>query len=134
VSRRWGYPALGFLLITSCGRSRERSEADRVLHAIDALRDAPGSAKAQRQELLSTLEKEKAEGEAADRARAACSKAYRLLLEANALTEKVASELDAGAMQTVVQDLREADAKQKASAEAMPHCDEAAADLRRLAR
>jgi hypothetical protein len=131
--------ALGLGLAVSvlaCGRRAELAEADRVLHAIDAVRESPPEALDARARLIDALEKQQATIPAAAQARDACTKAYRLLLDGRRLSDRVKKGLGSPATvdPTILSDLATADAKIKASMEAMPACETAEADLRRKAR
>ncbi|XXX76513.1 hypothetical protein WMF30_53580 [Sorangium sp. So ce134] len=132
--------ALALAAAPGCGRSAERQEADALLHAIDALRDAPSEPRAAREALLAELERQPASTPPAASARDTCARAYRLLLEATAAEARVRALLEAPegaagpAAPSDLADLASADAKVKESAEVMPRCAEALADLRRAAR
>jgi len=122
-------------LAAACGPSAEDLEAAAVVHAADALRDAPAEAVEGRRTLLAELERRPASGDAAA-ARDACARAYRPLLESAALRARVEaaladpSKLDGRALA----DLAEAEAKLKESAAAMGACDAALATVRRKVR
>ncbi|WP_438017012.1 hypothetical protein WMF18_40490 [Sorangium sp. So ce315] len=123
-----------------CGRSAEQHEADALLHAIDALRNAPSEPRAAREALLAELERHPASTPPAVSARDTCARAYRLLLDATAAEARVRALLAApagsaglGALSDLA-DLAAADAKIKESAATMPRCAEALAELRRAAR
>ncbi|WP_437967209.1 hypothetical protein WMF04_47970 [Sorangium sp. So ce260] len=125
---------------SGCGRSAERQEADALLRAIDVLREAPSEPRAAREALLAELERQPASTPPAASARDTCARAYRLLLEATAAEARVRALLEApdgaagpGALADLA-DLATADAKVKESAEVMPRCAEALANLRRAAR
>ncbi|WP_437724081.1 hypothetical protein [Sorangium sp. So ce861] len=121
----------------ACGRSAEEQEADALLHAIDVLRDAPSEPRAGREALLAELERQPASTPQAASARDTCARAYRLLLEATAAEARVRALLEAPegpAAPAALSDLAAADAKVKESAEVMPRCGEALADLRRARR
>jgi hypothetical protein len=131
-------------LVLACGTSAEEREAAAVLRAADALRDAPSEAAPQRRALLAALEGAPAADPRAARARDACTRAYRLLLDGNDLQARVQAALDprgprgAGAggdpPAGLLGDLAAADAKIRESAAAMPECDRGLAELRRRAR
>ncbi len=122
--------------IASCGRSAELAEADRVLHAIDALRNSPADALDARTQLVTDLEKQEATLPESVAARDRCASAYRLLVRGKRLAERVKKGLaDPRTVDpSVLSDLVDAEATIKASAEAMPACDTARADLGRRAR
>jgi hypothetical protein len=103
-----------------------------VLHALDALRDAPGDALAARRTLLTDLEATAATAPSAVRARDTCAAAYRLLLEGTELQRGVRAELegDGGAAATLVPRLLEAETKIKQSGARMADCEQASAELR----
>ncbi|WP_437927027.1 hypothetical protein WMF37_49695 [Sorangium sp. So ce291] len=120
-----------------CGPSAEQQEADALLHAIDALRDAPSEPRAAREALLAQLERQPASTPPAASARDTCARAYRLLLDATAAEARVRALLEApagAAGPEALADLAAADAKVKESAEVMPRCAEALAELRRRGR
>jgi hypothetical protein len=124
------------LALAGCGRSQEATEADRVLRAVDVLRDAPSSALPARIELAGELERLPLTSPAAAGTRDACARAYRLLLDGSVLEQRARKALDGPGTPSpaVVQDLLEAEAKIKQSALAMPDCDRAVAELRRALR
>jgi hypothetical protein len=103
-----------------------------VLHALDALRDAPGDALAARRKLLADLETTPATAPSAVRARDACAAAYRLLLDGTELERGLQAELagDGGAAASLVPRLLEAERKIKQSGTLMPDCEQASAELR----
>ncbi|MGK4008736.1 hypothetical protein WMF31_39375 [Sorangium sp. So ce1036] len=120
-----------------CGQSAADREADALLHAIDVLRDAPSEPRAAREALLAAVERQPASTPPAQRARDACARAYRLLLDATAAEARVRALLAAPAASAgpgALSDLAAADAKVKESAEVMPACAEALSELRRAAR
>jgi hypothetical protein len=126
---------LGFAFV-GCGRSEEAVEAERVLRAIDVLRDAPSSALPARIELAAELERLPLRSPPAVGTRDACARAYRLLLDASLLEQRARKALDEPGLPsaTAVQDLLEAETKVKESSMAMPECDRAMAELRRATR
>lgn len=108
-----------------------------MLRAIDVLRDAPMEPLSAREALVADLEREEAKGAVAVRARDACVKAYRLLLEGKALQVRVEQQLKPGAAGSAgaaglntLRDLVAAEAKIKESSEVMPACNNATAELR----
>jgi hypothetical protein len=119
--------------VSACGPSQERVEADRVITAINRLRDAPPEPLASREALLAELERVSATSPPAAKARDACARAYRLLIEGKRLTEKVAEQLADPKSLTleVGRELALAESKITESAAAMPACETAVADLRR---
>jgi hypothetical protein len=123
-------------IAAGCGPSPEQREAAAVLHAADALRDAPGQPVAPRQALLADLERTPASSPAAVEARDACVKAYRPLLEVGALQPKIQAALANPTRidPVTLGELAEAERKVKESAASMPACDRALAELRRKAR
>ena len=125
--------ALSAPVLCGCGPSKEKLEAERVLRAIDVLRDSPPEPLAAREALIVELEKQKASYPLAVEARDKCARAYRLLIEGKALQAKVGTWLNkpGGETTEVLRDFLAAEAKVKESAEAMPDCSEAAANLRR---
>lgn len=127
---------VALVIAAACGPSAEEREAAAVLRAADVLRDAPAEAAARRRELLAELERAPTASARAARARDACAKAYRTLLDGAALEAKVRAALSGAAAPTPADlgDLLEAEAKIKESAAAMPDCEAALADLRRWLR
>lgn len=141
--------ALSAPLLSACGPSEEKIEAERVLRAIDVLRDSPPEPLAAREALVAELEKQPAtKSRLASEARDKCARAYRLLTEGKALQAKVSKALaqpappasadpggggekPASATAEMLRDFLAAEAKIKESAAAMPECAEAAANLRR---
>jgi hypothetical protein len=120
------------LVCFSCGRPAEAVERDRVLHALDALRDAPAEALAERRELLADLAVMEARGPFVVRARDTCAAAYRFLLDGTELRRGVQAELetDAGPTTSLVPRLLDAETKIKQSGALMPDCQAAIAALR----
>jgi hypothetical protein len=123
---------LAAVATSACGPSAETLEAQRVLRAIDVLRDAPTEPLSAREPLVADLERQEAKAPAALRARDACVKAYRLLLEGKTLHAGVEKQLSTpgGASLDTLRDLAAAETKIKESSEVMPECSRAAADLR----
>jgi hypothetical protein len=121
------------LQCVGCGPSQEKLEADRVIRAIDVLRDAPAEPLSARAALVTDLERQQASFPLAIEARDTCARAYRLLIEGKTLQASVTKALATpeGATIDTLRDLVTADAKIKESAWAMPDCDRASADLRR---
>lgn len=105
-----------------------------MLHAIDELRNAPETAIEQRKALVEQLAQQPATSEAVTKARDACVRAYRPMLEGQALELRVQTAIDAGRAADAVKDLALAQEKIQASAEAMPDCQAASAKLRGLAK
>lgn len=118
--------------VLGCGPSAEAEEARRVLRSIDALRDAPTEPLSAREPLLTDLERQEAKGPIAVRARDACAKAYRSLIEGKTLQEKVEKALKTpgGSGVETLRDLMAAEEKIKESAQVMPDCDKASGELR----
>lgn len=106
-----------------------------MLHAIDALRDAPADALDARNALLVALEAQSAKLPESLAARDRCAAAYRLLLDGKRLSDRVKKGLaqPSTVEPALLADLVTAETRIKASAEAMPACDTAKADLRRRA-
>lgn len=123
------------LLLAACGRPAELAEADRVLHAIDALRDAPAGALDARDALLVALEAQPVTLPESLAARDRCATAYRLLLDGKRLSDRVKKGLAEPSTvdPALLADLVTAETRIKASAEAMPACDTAKSDLQRRA-
>lgn len=117
----------------SCGPSQETIEADRVLRAIDKLRDAPPEPLTGREVLVTELERTPAASAPAVKARDACARAYRLLIDGKKLSERVVKQLADPKTLTleVGRDLASAETKIAESSAAMPACESAVADLRR---
>jgi hypothetical protein len=128
--------AFALALVAGCTSAAESIEERRVLGAIDALRDAPATDLPGRRRLLDGLEKQEAHGPLTRRARDDCAAAYRLLIEGAEGTAAVTKALahPETAPPTTLSDLAAAEEKIKKSAEAMPACERAAAELRRAAR
>lgn len=128
---------LPLCLLAACGPSAEEREAAAVVRAADVLRDAPAEAAAeQRRALLADLERAPAASPPAVRARDACARAYRLLLEGKDLEARVRAALADGGTPGagVLLELTAAEAKIEESAAAMPDCEAALSDLRRRLR
>ena len=122
------------LALAGCGRSEEAQEADRIVRAIDVVRDAPNDPVAARTELLGKLEAEHPKGKLAAAARDACVGAYRLMLDAQVLEARVRGALSGPAEDLnpgVLADLGTAEAKLKESKLAMPECDRTLSELKR---
>ena len=121
-----------------CGRSEEAQEADRIVHAIDVMRDAPNDPFAVRADLLAALEAEHPKGKLAVAAREACVKAYRAMVGAQRLEARVRGGLkgaaDGGIDIGLLGDLGNADTILKESMTAMPDCDQRLRELRRAFR
>jgi hypothetical protein len=102
-----------------------------VLHAIDALRDSPADALETREKLLGELEGLPVSGEAANRTREFCAKAYRLLVDGRKLEAHIREELDKPTDPTLnlAADLIQAETNIKSSAAVMPDCDRGVARL-----
>lgn len=122
--------------LSGCGPSEEQLERARVLRAIDVLREAPSEPASAREALLADLEKMQVKGEAAARARDACARAYRLLIEGKALQVRVEEQLKtpSGATVDTLRDLAQAESKIDESKARMQDCTSDAAALRREAR
>lgn len=103
-----------------------------MLHALDALRDAPGEALEARRKLLAELEATAATTPGAVRARDTCAAAYLLLLEGTELQRGLQADLagDGGVSASLVPRLLEAERKIKQSGTRMPDCEQASAELR----
>jgi hypothetical protein len=118
---------------SGCGPSQEKIEANRVLTAIDRVRDAPVEPPSAREAPLTELERVQASSPPAVKARDACAKAFRLLVDGKKLSDRVAKQLADPRTLTlqVAQELADAEAKIEESAASMPACETAVADLRR---
>jgi hypothetical protein len=116
----------------SCGRPTEAAERDRVLHALDALRDAPSDALPMRRRLLANVEAVPATVPGVVQARDICALSYRLLLDGTEIELGVQAELagDAGAAAALLGRVIEAERKIKQSGTLMPDCEQAIAELR----
>ena len=105
--------ALVFALVSSsvgCAPSAEKVEAERVLHAVDAIRDSEAPA-ATRLDMVKALEADKATTPRAVAARDACAKAYRPLFEATVTMEAVKQAKEDGTVgPEVFGSLRDAEA------------------------
>lgn len=124
--------------VAGCGPSEEKLEKERVLRAIDVLRDAPSEPASAREALVADLEKMPVKGEAPARARDACARAYRLLIEGKALQKRVEEQLKppaggapSGATLDTLRDLAEAESKIGESKARMEDCASEVAALRR---
>jgi hypothetical protein len=119
----------------ACGPSPEQVERERVLHALDALRDSPAADRPGRRKLIADLETQSAVVPAAARARDTCALAYKLLLEGTELQESVRGSLEKGEPTAELgARLLAAQAKIQQSGTVMADCERAAADLRLPAR
>ncbi len=125
------FPAIA--LFACSGPSPEKLEAERVLRAIDSLRNAPSEPLEPRIQLLNSLKKEPTQTQEATRARDACVKAYSHMLEGQTLKSKVKEALSdpKKLSPAIALDLSEAEAQIKQSIDAMPECSEATFQLRR---
>lgn len=119
-------------LCLGCGRPTEAAERDRVLHALDALRDAPSDALSMRRRLLADVEAVPATVPGVVQARDTCALSYRLLLDGTEIERGVQAELagDAGAAASLLAKVIEAERKIKQSGTLMPDCEQAIAELR----
>ena len=124
--------AAGLLLLAavSCGRPSEVVESQRVLAAIDALRDAPGLDTRRRRALLEALERQPAGARPAVEAREACSAAYRALLDADDLGREAGRGLLRGERTESPRQILEAEAGVAQARILMPGCESALAGLR----
>jgi hypothetical protein len=119
--------------VAGCGPSGEDVERDRVLRAIDALRDASAQASEARRLLLEELEHQPAVGAKAVRARDTCASAYRHMLDADATTLDIRRAIEAGEAERpdLPQKLADAEANLTQAKELMPACERALVELRR---
>jgi hypothetical protein len=124
------------LAAAACGPSAEDVERDRIVRAVDALRDAPGGAVEARRRLLDELERQPAAAHPAALARDTCASAYRHMLDADAATLDIQRTIEAGeaARPDLPSRLAEAEANVAQAKELMPPCERALADLRRPRR
>jgi hypothetical protein len=125
--------ALGLLLIAAaCGPPAEVVERERLLAAIDALRDAPSADTRRRRGLLEALERQAATTPPAVEARDACASAYRALLDADDLGTEMLHALNRGEgpPPDLPAQLREAEAKAAQARSRMPGCESALTRLR----
>lgn len=117
--------------LPACGKREQAAERDAVLHALDALRDAPSTDLPRRRGLLQAVERTAATAPEVLRARDTCVAAYRPLLDGTELQEGIRAELaKADPAPSLIGRLLEAEAKIKQSATVMPDCERAIADLR----
>jgi hypothetical protein len=119
--------------LLGCGDSAAAAERVRVLHALDALRDAPAAALSARAEFLRALAASSARpGSPAAVARDACVAAYQPLLEGSALTAEIRDEASRGPARLAAAASKLLDAEQniEQSRAKMPACEAAAAALR----
>jgi hypothetical protein len=120
-------------LLVGCGPSAERREAERITVAIDKLRKAEH---ADREPLLNALEKDHAEHELAERARASCAKAFRALHDAKNKVAEVEQALAAHQKKgevppaELLQTLETAQKMLDEANAAMPACSKAMAELK----
>ncbi|MEO7330873.1 MAG: hypothetical protein ABI193_20025 [Minicystis sp.] len=122
---------LSFSSLPGCARREDALERDAVLHALDALRDAPSTDLPRRRGLLHALEHTAATRPEVVRARDTCVAAYRPLLDGTELQEGIRTELaKADPAPTLIARLLEAEAKIKQSATVMPDCERAIVALR----
>ena len=146
--RRGGAAALVLAVVTvlvACGPSKEARERDRIVHALDAMRDgltapdvdggASNDALAAKRRLVDALASQPADQPKAALARDACVEAYRPMLEAEEIQIAVRDELAGGADPSAPMYARllEAETHINRSAAAMPACESASVALR-LAR
>lgn len=103
-----------------------------MLQAINVLRDAPTEPLSARETLVGALEQEQTNGPIAARAKDACTKAYRLLIQGKTLEASVEKQLatPGTASLDTLRDLAAAEEKIKESAQVMPDCDRATSELR----
>jgi hypothetical protein len=119
------------VVLSACGPSAERLEADQVRAAIDRLRAAPAADVAGRKALVESLEKKPAVLAEAKRARDACAAAYRLMVESRELAARAREEIAApGKGAEGLGDLDASEKKLAAATAAMPACDEASTALK----
>jgi hypothetical protein len=116
----------------ACGPSAEEVERDRILRAVDALREAPAGAVEARRLLLDELERQPAEASKALLARDTCASAYRHMLDADAVTLDIQRVVEAGEAQRpdLPRRLDEAEANVAQAKLLMPACEAALAALR----
>jgi hypothetical protein len=131
VRRKGAILALA-LLAKGCARPEEAAERERVLHALDALRDAPGDALEARRKLLAEVSAATATAPGVVRARDTCALSYRLLLEGTEIQRGVKAELAKGGGEpsALLPRLVDAERKIKQSGTLMPDCEQAIAELR----
>jgi hypothetical protein len=104
----------------------------RTLLELERMREAEPAA---REGLLASLGAAKAQGEAAERARASCVTAYGALHESTRLEAEVRRQLASPSpTPTALADLQKAEAELERAKAAMPACDGAMVALRQLAR
>jgi hypothetical protein len=117
----------------ACGPSAEDVERDRVLRAIDALRDAPAQATEARRMLLDELERQPAVAAPAVLARDTCASAYRHMLDADATSRDIQRAVEAGEADRpdLPRKLAEAEANVAQAKLLMPACERALVELRR---
>ncbi len=126
------FALFALVLVGGCGPSPEAIERERVLGTIDALRDAPKGEIIERTRLLEELERSSLKTPVAARARDACLKAYRPLLEALELERAVKQGLEGASPPDpmLLTRIATAEAKVEQSSLAMPGCEQAVAALR----
>lgn len=120
------------LMAAACGPTGDDVERDRVVRAIDALRDAPGGGIEARRLLLADLEHQPAAAPPAALARDACVAAYRPMLDADQASREIQRAVEAGEADRPDLPARLADAEAKVTEakRLMPACERALAELR----
>jgi len=123
--------ALVALVLCACGPSPEALERERVLVALDRLRDAPAGEIVIRRKLITDLQQTPAVVPEVVRARDTCAAAYRSLVDGTELQNGVRAELEKGEPgPSLAARLLEAESRIKQSDTVMPDCERAIAGLR----
>ena len=133
---RRGLLLLALLGVMGCGRPLETVERERVLAAVDRVRDASSVDVAHRRKLLEALAAEPAVAPAAKLARDRCASAYGELFDGNDLRAQIQAALKLGGAlpEDVPAKLREAETHIARAKAIMPDCERALADLRHSLR
>ncbi|MBI4703062.1 MAG: hypothetical protein HY744_18250 [Deltaproteobacteria bacterium] len=123
----------------ACGATAEKREAAEVLASIERVRSAPAAGRAP---LIAALARLRPAGTLAERARASCAAAYRLLSDGTQLEARLRAELGAAgnpsaavrARPDLVRDLGAAQSKLDEAGRELPRCGAAVAELQRSLR
>lgn len=120
------------LLVAACGRSAEEAERERVVAAIDAVRDAPIRDVPLRRTRLEALRLRPASAPAVASARDVCAAAYAHLFNADDIEVEVRRAVESGEEDRpdLPRRLEEAEADIARARAEMPACEAAVAGLR----
>ena len=123
--------AMPLWVLAACGPSPEAIERDRVLIAIDRVRDAPTGETSVRRQLLVDLDRTPATVPGVVRARDTCFSAYHSLIDGIDLQDSVRAALEKDDLSPhLAARLLEAESRIKQSEVVMPDCERAVAGLR----